>query len=89
MHFDVKPLIVLKAIQNNLTMKVSVPKENNGLQKKAKALLPLEEDPELYKLNKTNSVSWDLQSTPSAADSPTHWCQVRVPQGTETPRQTI
>ena len=88
-HFDVKPLIVLKAIQNNSTMKVSVPKETNGLQKKAKALLPLEEDPELYKLDKTNWVSWDLQSTPTDNGSPTHRCQVCVLQGTETPRQII
>ena len=87
MHFDVKPLIVVKAIQDNSTMKVSVPKETSGLQKKTKALLPLEEDSELCKLDKTNLVSWDLQSTPADNGSPTHWCQVRALQGTKMPRQ--
>ena len=67
-------------------MKVSVPKET-GYETKANALLPLEEDPELYKLDKTNSVQWELRSTPADANSPSHWCQVRVLQGTETPRQ--
>ena len=67
-------------------MKVSVPKET-GHQTKAKALLPLEEDPELYKLDKTNSVQWELRSTPIDANSRSYWYQVHVRQGTETPRQ--
>ena len=69
-------------------MKVSAPKET-CIRTKAKALLPLEEDPELCKLDKTNSVSWDLRSTPRSADSPTCQHQVRVLQGTKTPRQII
>ena len=42
------------AIQNNSTLKVSLPKETSGIEKKAEALLSLEEDPELCKLDKTN-----------------------------------
>ena len=69
-------------------MKVSVPKETSGgIQKKVKALLPLEEDPELHKFDKTNLVLWDLQSTPADNASPTYRHQVRVLQGTQMPCQ--
>ena len=49
----------------------------------------MEEDPELYKLDKTNSVQWELRSTPTDANSPSYRCQVRILQGTETPRQML
>ena len=52
-------------------MKISLPTENS-LQKKAAALLPLEEDMELCKPNKTNLVSWDLQCSLADAVSLTN-----------------
>ena len=68
-------------------MKVVV-SHNNGTSKQA-PLLPLTEDPELYKLDKTNSVSWDLRTVPAQADSPTYKFQVRVLQGDETAREMV
>jgi hypothetical protein len=69
-------------------MKISTPK-SDGFQKKAEPLLPLEEDAELWKLDKTNSVSWDLSTIPGTAGAATYKFQSRVLQGDKTPRQMI
>ena len=87
MHFDIKPLIVLKAKQF-VTMKVVVAKDV-GYLKTSDHILPLQDDPNLYKLDKTNSVSWDLRTIPADANSPTYKFQARILQGDETPRQMI
>ena len=68
--------------------KVVVPKDF-GYLKKAESLLPLIEDLELYKLDKTNSVSWELSTQPGTAGAPTYKYQVRVLTGTETARQML
>ena len=57
--------------------------------KKSEHLLPLIEDVELYKLDKTNSVSWELSTQPGTADAPRYKFQVRILQGDETARQMI
>ena len=45
---------------------------NNGTSKKMHHVLPLEEDAKPRKLDKSNSVSWELKTNPADADSPTH-----------------
>ena len=69
-------------------MKIATPK-SNGFQKKSEPLLPLTEDVELYKLDKTNSVSWELSTVPGTAGAATYKFQCRVLQGDKTPRQMI
>ena len=68
--------------------KVVTPKDT-GYQKKSNHLLPLIEDVELCKLDKTNSVSWLLSTQPTVAGAPTHSARVRILQGNETTRQMI
>ena len=69
-------------------MKVALPK-GNGTQTKSAPLLPLTEDPESYKLDKTNSVSWELSTQPGTAGAPTYKFQARVLQGDESPWQMV
>ena len=85
MHFDIKPLIVKAKPQRFETMKVAPTKAL--YQTKSAPLLPLTEDVSLYKLDKTNSTSWDLSTQPGTAGAPTYKFQVRILQGDETPRQ--
>ena len=68
-------------------MKVVPPKE--GVQKTTQVLLPLIEDPDQYALDKSNSVTWELRSSPTDVDSPKYKYLVRILQGNETPRQMI
>ena len=58
-------------------MKIATP-NNNGFQKKSDSILPLLEDVELYKLDKTNSVSWELSTQPGTAGAATYKFQVRI-----------
>jgi hypothetical protein len=51
---------------HSLTMKIATPK-SDGFQKKYEPLLPLTEDSKLYKLDKTNSVTWELTTVPGTA----------------------
>jgi hypothetical protein len=69
-------------------MKIATPK-SKGFQKKSEPLLPLMEDVEFYKLDKTNSVSWELSTVPGTAGAATYKFQCHVLQGDETPRQMI
>ena len=69
-------------------MKVSPTSDTKGTRK-TEVLLPLLEDQDLYKLDKTNSVSWDLLSDPADGNSPKYRYQVRILQGNETVRQMI
>ena len=66
-----------------------VPKAETGFQKRSEPLLPLVEDVELYKLDKTNSVTWELSTQPGTAGAATYKFQGRVLQGDETPRQMV
>ena len=68
-------------------MKVAVPKDGNT--KRAVNVLPLDEEPDVYKLDKTNSVSFVLRTVPTDANSPTYKYLVRVLQGDESPRQIL
>jgi len=70
-------------------MKIAQSSNTGNTQKKTEVLLPLTEDPKLYKLDKTNSVSWELSTIPGTAGAATYKCQVRILQGDETPRQMI
>ena len=83
---EIKPHIVSKANSNNSTMKISPSTERT---KKPEPLLPLQDDPELYRLDKTNSVSWDLLTDPADANSAKYRFQARILQGNETARQMI
>ncbi len=69
-------------------MKIA-PTKTDGLQKKSAPLLPLVEDVSLYKLDKTNSVTWDLSTVPGTAGAATYKFQCRVLQGDESPRQML
>ena len=71
-------------------MKVVVPNENQGFQKKPNHILPLQEDvDETYGLDKTNSVSFELSTRPGTAGAATYKLQCRILSGDETPRQMI
>ena len=67
-------------------MKISPPTEQ---AKKPEPLLPLQDNPELYRLDKTNSVSWDLLMDPMDANSAKYRFQARILQGNETARQMV
>ena len=67
-------------------MKISPSTERT---KKPEPLLPLQDDPELYRLDKTNSVSWDLLTDPTDANSAKYRFQARILQGNETARQMV
>ena len=69
-------------------MKIA-PSKTNRTSTKSKPLLPLVEDLELYKLNKTSSVSWELSTQPGTVGAPTYKFQVCLLQGDETPRQMV
>ena len=62
---------------------------NDNSKTSSKIILPLIDDPEVDKLDKTNSVSYELRSTPGDADSPKYKTLVRVLLGTESPRAVI
>ena len=68
-------------------MKV-VPPKSNTVSTKA-ALLPLMEDTEQYKLDKANSVSYELRTQPGDNNSPTYKYLIRVLEGTESIRQVL
>jgi hypothetical protein len=65
-------------------MKIATPKSDR-FQKKSEPLLPLVGDVELYKLDKTNSVSWELYRTWNCRCK----FQCRVLQGDISLRQMI
>ena len=67
-------------------MKVSPPTER---VKKPELLLPLQDNPELYRLDKTNSVSWDLLTDPADANSTKNRFQARILQGNESVRHMV
>ena len=69
-------------------MKIATP-NNNGFQKKPEVLLPLKDDVELDKLDKTNSVSWELSTRPGTADAATYKFLARILIGNESTRQMI
>jgi hypothetical protein len=69
-------------------MKIAATK-SDGFQKKSDPLLPLTEDIELYKLDKTNSVSWELSTVPVTAGAARYKFQCRVLQGDKMPQQMI
>ena len=68
-------------------MKVAPPKSNTVSTKAA--LLPSMEDSEQYKLNKSNSVSYELRTQPGDVNSPTYKYLIRVLEGTESIRQVL
>ena len=64
--------------------------QKDGFNHQASSILPfVPEDPEASKLTKDNSVTLELRSIPSAADSPKIKYSVRIVSGTETPREII
>ena len=67
-------------------MKISPPTEQ---VRKPEPLLPLQDDPELYRLDKTNSVSWDLLTDPADANLAKYRFQAGILQGNETARQMV
>ena len=52
-------------------------------------LLPLLDDPEDYKLNKGNSITYKLSTPPTEANAPKYKRTVRVLEGTESVRQIL
>ena len=69
-------------------MKISVP--NKEPKSPKTFLLPLIEDDEMYRLDKSNSVVYNLKTQPAAgAGSPEYKYQVRVLQGTEDVRAIL
>ena len=68
-------------------MKVVPPKEVTKTI--SKIILPLVDDPEVDKLDKTNSVSYELRSSPADSNSPKYKVMVRVLTGGESPRAAI
>jgi hypothetical protein len=69
-------------------MKVA-PTATAGLQKKSEPLLPIIEDNSSYKLDKTNSVTWELSTVPGTNGAATYKFQCRILQGDETQRQIL
>jgi hypothetical protein len=69
-------------------MKIVTPKSDR-FRAKSEPLLPLTEDSKLYKLDKTNSVTWELSTVPGTAGVATFKFQCRVLQGDKTLRQMI
>jgi hypothetical protein len=73
-HFDIKPQNVVKQANTFFynkpfaTMKNVLPKTAVG-QKKSPPVLPLEEDEEAYRLDKTNSITWKLSTQPGTANT--------------------
>ena len=65
-------------------MKIA-PKTSDAFQKKSAPILPLQEDVELYKLDKTNSVTWELSTRPGTAGAATYKYQCRILQGDKQP----
>ena len=70
-------------------MKVTVSKETTSKLAVSLLLLLIEDHEECYKLDKTNSVSYDLRTVPADADSPKYKKQVRVLVGTESVRAML
>ena len=68
-------------------MKVVPPKDVS--KSVSKIILPLIDDPEEDQLDKTNSVSYELRSSPANNDSPKYKVLVRVLKGGESPRASI
>jgi hypothetical protein len=52
-------------------MKNVIPKMAVG-PKKSPPILPLEEDKEAYRLDKTNSITWELSTRPGTANAATY-----------------
>jgi hypothetical protein len=69
-------------------MKNVIPKTAVG-PKKSPPVLPLEEDEEAYRLDKTNSITWELSTQPGTANAATYKYQVRILTGSKTPRQLV
>ena len=70
-------------------MKVSLPKDNFASSSKAE-LLPLELDTlESETLDSSNSVRYELKTSPAEADSPTYRKTIRILQGSESIRTII
>ena len=69
-------------------MKVSVPKNNNGSQKKAPRILPLILDKD-DTLAKEDSIAFNLRTTTTSANSPTYKFTMRILKGTEDARTVI
>jgi hypothetical protein len=61
--------------------------KNETTKPKNQVLLPLTEDVEEFKLDKTNSVTFDLCTVPTDADSPKYHYMVRILTGNETVRE--
>jgi hypothetical protein len=57
--------------------------------KKSPPVLPLEEDEEAYRLDKTNSITWELSTQPGTANVAKYKYQVRILTGSESPRQLV
>jgi hypothetical protein len=58
--------------------------KNETTKPKNQVLPSLTEDVEEYKLDKTNSVTFDLRTVPTNADSPKYRYMVRILTGNET-----
>jgi hypothetical protein len=92
-HFDIKPQNVVKQTipfyyKPFATMKNVLPKMAMG-PKKSPPVLPPEEDEEAYRLDKTNSITWELSTQPGTANAATYKYQVRILTGSELPRQLV
>jgi hypothetical protein len=92
-HFDIKPQNVVKQTISFIykpfaTMKNVIPKTAVG-PKKSPPVLPLEEDEEAYRLDETNSITWELSTQPGTANAATYKYQVRILTGSKTPRQLV
>jgi hypothetical protein len=69
-------------------MKNVIPKTAVG-PKKSPPVLPLEEDEEAYRLDKTNSITWELSTQPGTANAAKYKYQVRILTGSESPQQLV
>jgi hypothetical protein len=84
-HFDIKPQNVVKQTitfyyKPFATMKNILPKAPMG-PKKSPSVLPLKEEEEAYRLDKTNSIIWELSTQPGMANAATYKYQVRILTG--------
>jgi hypothetical protein len=57
--------------------------------KKSPPVLPLKEEEEVYHLDKTNSITWELSTQPGMTNAATYKYQVRILTGSKLPRQLL
>jgi hypothetical protein len=92
-HFDIKPQNVVKQTiifyyKPFAMMKNVLPKTAVG-PKKSPPVLPLKEDEEAYRLDKTNSITWELSTQPGTANAAKYKYKVRILTGSELPQYVV